>query len=94
MVFRQEQLADYLQQGFLFFTEDSLLLIQQNTCDSTHLTIPGPLTLNLRNGSHICSEKALKKKKKTPLNLRESLLSNFCRSLTACLASVIHSLEA
>lgn len=63
MVFRQEQLADDLQQGFLFFTEDRLLLIQQSTWDSIHLTIPGPLMLNLINGSHICSTKSIEKEK-------------------------------
>lgn len=84
MVFKGKQLAGF-PQPVSFFTVGSLLLVQQNTWDSMHITISGALMLNLKSVNHIYSADALKEKKKTPLNLKESLLANLCRSLSAWL---------
>lgn len=84
MVFKGKQLAGF-PQPVSFFTVGSLLLVQQNTWDSMHITISGALMLNLKSVNHIYSADALKEKKKTPLNLEESLLANLCRSLSAWL---------
>lgn len=54
MVFKEKQLADF-PPPVRFFTVDSLLLIQQNTWDSTHITISGALMLNLKSVNHIYS---------------------------------------
>lgn len=88
MVFKGKQLADFPQPVSLF-TVGSLLLVQQNTWDSTHITISGALMLSLKSVNHIYSADALKEKKKTPWNLKESLLANLCRLLSAWLVSSI-----
>lgn len=84
MVFKEKQLADF-PQPVSFLTVDSLLLVQQNTWDSTHITVSGALMLNLKSVNHIYSADTLKEENKTPLNIKESLLSNLCRSLSAWL---------